>query len=93
MSFLIGWFALSVCAGFDDGRLFPLKSTVLALAGPLADPRAGGGSGLLLPIFLTSTQSGSGDGVNGLLGLIGLGKWLSDGGCTLERAGRPCEDQ
>lgn len=47
----------------------PLKSTVCALA----VPRAGGGSGLP-PMRFTSTQSGSGEGVNGLLGLFGLGK-------------------
>lgn len=46
----------------------PLKSTVLARDVPLA----GGGSGL--PIRLTSTQSGSGDGVKGLPGRFGLGR-------------------
>ena len=47
----------------------PLKSTVAARA----VPRVGGGSGL--PMRLISTQSGSGDGVKGLLGRFGLGKW------------------
>lgn len=55
---------------FEPDVLAPLKSTVRALCEPLA----GGGSGLPLPIFLTSTQSGSGLGVNGLLGRFGLGK-------------------
>lgn len=68
--------------------LVPLKSIVRDL--PV--PRAGGGSGLL-PMRLTSTQSGSGEGVNGLLGRLGLGKWSLAGGCTLERAGRPSKDQ
>jgi len=38
---------------------------------------------------LTSTQSGSGEGVKGLEGRFGLGKWSGVGGWTLERAGRP----
>lgn len=47
-----------------------LKSTVRALCVPLA----GGGSGLPLPLtFFTSTQSGSGLGVKGLLGRFALG--------------------
>jgi hypothetical protein len=47
------------------------KSTVRALC----EPRAGGGSGLrLLGMCLTSIQSGSGLGVNGLLGRFGFGK-------------------
>lgn len=75
-------------AGVADVVLVPLKSTVRALA----VPRAGGGSGLL-PMRLTSTQSGSGEGVNGLLGRLGFGKWSLAGGCTLERAGRPSKDQ
>jgi hypothetical protein len=66
-----------------------LKSIVRALAVPLA----GGGSGLEPGIRLTSTQSGSGLGVKGLLGRLGLGKWSGAGGCTLERAGRPSEYQ
>lgn len=69
----------------EVAALVPLKSTVWALAVPLA----GGGSGGLPPILLTSTQSGSGDGVNGLLGLFGFGKWSFEGGWTRERAGSP----
>lgn len=45
-----------------------LKSTVRARW----EPRAGGGSGLL-PSLLISTQSGSGLGVKGLLGRFGFG--------------------
>lgn len=63
----------------------PLKSTVRALAVPLV----GGGSGFPAPVLFTSTQSGSGEGVNGLLGRLGLGKWSLLGACTLDRAGRP----
>lgn len=72
-------------AGGDDVvfGVAPLKSMVWAREVPLG----GGGSGL--GIRFTSTQSGSGLGVKGLLGLLGLGKWLSDGGCTRDRAGRP----
>jgi hypothetical protein len=55
----------------------PLKSTVCARAVPLV----GGGSGLApTRSRLMSTQSGSGLGVNGLLGLFGFGKWSFDGG-------------
>lgn len=54
-----------------------LKSTVR----DLCKPRVGGGSGLrLLCRCLTSTHSGSGLGVKGLLGRLGLGKWSLDGG-------------
>jgi hypothetical protein len=52
-----------------------LKSTVRALW----EPRVGGGSGLPA-IRFTSTQSGSGLGVKGLLGRFGLGMWPSEGG-------------
>lgn len=46
------------------------------------EPLVGGGSGLppLRLSFLTSTQSGSGLGVNGLLGRLGLGMCPSEGG-------------
>lgn len=65
-----------------------MKSTVRALC----EPRAGGGSGLrLLGICRTSIQSGSGLGVNGLLGRFGFGKWLLDGGSTRAFAGKPIE--
>ena len=58
----------------------------------LCEPRAGGGSGLrLLGRCLTSTHSGSGLGVNGLLGRFGFGKWLLDGGSTRAFAGKPME--
>lgn len=77
-----------VDSDLDCGVFVPLKSTVCARAVPLV----GGGSGLPL-LFLISTQSGSGEGVNGLLGLFGFGKWSFDGGWTLERAGRPSKDQ
>lgn len=75
--------------GVDVGvPLGLLKSMVLALAVPLA----GGGTGLESRLdLLTSTQSGSGLGVNGLLGLFGFGKWSCEGGCTLLRAGRPTQ--
>lgn len=69
--FLFTWLTLVV----ELVRLFgmfcdvPLKSIVCALA----VPRVGGGSGLP-PMRLTSTQSGSGEGVNGLLGFFGFGK-------------------
>ena len=92
MSFLaIGFEVLFKLVVELDGGFgpLPLKSTVCALAVPLA----GGGSGLsLFPILLTSTQSGSGLGVNGLLGRFGFGKWSLLGGCTLDRAGRPCKE-
>lgn len=52
-----------------------LKSTVRARW----EPRAGGGSGLL-PSLLISTQSGSGLGVKGLLGRFGFGMYSLDGG-------------
>jgi len=56
----------------------------------LCEPRAGGGSGLrLLGRCLTSTHSGSGLGVNGLLGRFGFGEWLLDGGSTRAFAGKP----
>lgn len=68
-----------------------LKSTVRALC----EPRAGGGSGLLRLFCncLMSTQSGSGLGVKGLLGLFGLGKRSLDGGWTRALAGRPLENE
>lgn len=65
-----------------------LKSTVRARC----EPRAGGGSGLL-PSLLISTQSGSGLGVKGLLGRLGFGKWSFDGGWMRALAGRPSEDK
>jgi len=71
--------------------MLSLKSTVCALD----VPRAGGGSGLPVgvPILLISTQSGSGLGVKGLLGLFGFGKWSFEGGWIRERAGRPSKYQ
>ena len=65
----LDWLRLVVELALLLGILFPtpLKSTVCARAVPLA----GGGSGL--PIRRTSTQSGSGDGVKGLPGRLGLG--------------------
>lgn len=84
IGFVLPCLRLAVEFDIEFGVLAPLKSTVCALAVPLA----GGGSGLL-PMRLTSTQSGSGLGVKGLLGLLGFGKWSFDGGWTLERAGRP----
>ncbi len=77
--------AAGFCVG---GKLVeePSKSTVR----DLCEPRAGGGSGLRpLGICLTSTHSGSGLGVNGLLGRFGFGKWLLDGGSTRAFAGKP----
>lgn len=71
--------------------LAPLKSTVRARC----EPRAGGGSGR--PAFAricgTLTQSGSGLGVKGLLGRLGLGMWPSEGGWIRALAGRPLEDE
>jgi hypothetical protein len=66
-----------------------LKSMVRALC----EPRAGGGSGLLrmLPMRWTSTQSGSGLGVKGLLGRCAFGMWPSDGSWVRALAGRPLE--
>lgn len=81
-------FRLAAELAIELGVLVPLKSTVCALEVPLA----GGGSGLL-PTLFTSTQSGSGDGVNGLLGRLWFGRWSFEGGCTLDRAGRPSEYQ
>jgi hypothetical protein len=82
---------LVVELAIELGVLAPLKSTVRARC----EPRAGGGSGLplLLDNRLTSTQSGSGLGVKGLLGRLGLGMCPSDGGCVRALAGRPCEDE
>lgn len=75
MSFLVPKCAFP--CGFGLKELGALKSTVRARC----EPRAGGGSGLLFPpVRLTSTQSGSGLGVKGLLGRLGLGKWPSEGG-------------
>jgi hypothetical protein len=54
------------------------------------EPRAGGGSGRL-PSLLTSIQSGSGLGVNGLLGRLGLGMWSFEGCWIRALAGRPSE--
>jgi len=71
--------------------LLLLKSMVRALC----EPRAGGGSGLLrlLPMRCTSTQSGSGLGVKGLLGRCGFGMCPSDGGWMRALAGRPLQDE
>lgn len=52
-----------------------LKSTVRARW----EPRVGGGSGRP-PSLLISTQSDSGLGVKGLLGRLGFGMWLFEGG-------------
>lgn len=59
------------------------------------DPLAGGGSGfpLLMLSLLTSTQSGSGLGVKGLLGRAGFGINPSAGGWTRALAGRPSKDK
>jgi hypothetical protein len=77
------------CTKFVDESC-PSKSIVRARC----EPRAGGGSGLrALGMCFTSTHSGSGLGVKGLLGRFGLGKWSLDGGCTRALAGRPCEDE
>jgi len=65
-------FPFAVCnPGADVGvPLGLLKSIVRALAAPLT----GGGTGLESKLDrLTSTQSGSGLGVNGLLGFFGFG--------------------
>jgi hypothetical protein len=69
--------AIGFCCGKLLVSLCPSKSTVRARC----EPRAGGGSGLrVLGMCLTSTHSGSGLGVKGLLGRFGLGKWPLDGG-------------
>jgi hypothetical protein len=58
------------CGRFVD-ELCPSKSSVRARC----EPRTGGGSSLrVLGMCLTSTHSGSGLGVKGLLGRFGLGK-------------------
>lgn len=60
---------LDIVGGEDiEFGVVPLKSTVWEREVPLG----GGSSGL--GIRLTSTQSGSGLGVNGLLGRLGLGR-------------------
>lgn len=71
MSFLALGFCGAVCCKLVVELLvveMPLKSTVRARC----EPRAGGGSGRP-PMRCTSTQSGSGLGVKGLLGRFGLG--------------------
>jgi hypothetical protein len=77
MSFLADGFCELLWCALDAeiDELGWLKSTVRARC----EPRAGGGSGRP-PIRFTSTQSGSGLGVKGLLGRFGLGMWPSEGG-------------
>lgn len=87
MSFLALGFGGVFCCRLV-GVEVPLKSTVRALC----EPRAGGGSGRP-PMRCTSTQSGSGLGVKGLLGRFWLGMWPSEGGWTRALAGRPLEDE
>lgn len=63
---------------FPEAVFVPLLESVMRAR---CEPRAGGGSGLppLRLSFLTSTQSGSGLGVKGLLGRLGLGICPSEG--------------
>ena len=79
---------LRLVVELDAEEVGLLKSTVRARW----EPRVGGGSGLP-PSLLISIQSGSGLGVNGLLGRLGFGIWSLEGGWMRALAGRPSEDQ
>jgi hypothetical protein len=80
MSFLVGLCCVVAppCCVLDvEGVLdvAVLGASLKSIVRALCEPRAGGGSGLvrLLLMRWTSTHSGSGLGVKGLLGRCGLG--------------------